>query len=153
MHIFDTLLLFATYGFCIYPSGSLLRYWGNHMMIVAVGNHTMITPVPVKQPWRSYRQISNITRSTSQNLNVFRLVLQLSLCNPLKQGVKSIMKMLLDRRCSKYIWVINNFIALGAPYIKGLTVSKAATRIHTNWGHNHNKTKQHTTVRIFDGIH
>ena len=29
-----------------------------------------------------------------------------------------------DRRCSNYIWVINNFIALsGAPYIRGLTVT------------------------------
>ena len=28
-----------------------------------------------------------------------------------------------DRRCSNYIWVINNFIAYyGAPYIRGLTV-------------------------------
>ena len=27
-----------------------------------------------------------------------------------------------DRRCSNYIWVINDFIALGATYIRGLTV-------------------------------
>ena len=27
-----------------------------------------------------------------------------------------------DRRCSNYIWIINNFIAWGAPYIRCLTV-------------------------------
>ena len=39
-----------------------------------------------------YRQISNISRTKSQNLNVSRIVLQLSLPNPLKPGVKSRMK-------------------------------------------------------------
>ena len=41
----------------------------------------------------TYRQISNISRTKSQYWNVSRLVLQLSLPNPLKPGVKSIMKM------------------------------------------------------------
>ena len=40
-----------------------------------------------------YCQISNISRTTSQNWNLSRLVLQLSLLNPLEAGVKSIMKM------------------------------------------------------------
>ena len=40
-----------------------------------------------------YRPISNISRTTSHNLNGTRLVLQLPLPNPLKPGVKSIMKM------------------------------------------------------------
>ena len=40
-----------------------------------------------------YRQTSNISRTKSQNLNVSRLVLQLSLPNPLKPGIKSRMKM------------------------------------------------------------
>ena len=40
-----------------------------------------------------YRQISNIRRSNSQNFNVCRLALQLSLPNPLKPGIKSEMKM------------------------------------------------------------
>ena len=40
-----------------------------------------------------YCQISNISCIKSQNLNVSRLVLQLSLCNILKPGVKSRMKM------------------------------------------------------------
>ena len=40
-----------------------------------------------------YRKISNIRRTESPNLNVSRLVLQLSLPNPMKPGVKSRMKM------------------------------------------------------------
>ena len=40
-----------------------------------------------------YRQIFNTRRTTSQTLNVSCLVLQLSLPNPLKPGVKSSMKM------------------------------------------------------------
>ena len=40
-----------------------------------------------------YRQISNIRRTKSQALHVSRLVLQLTLPNPLKPGIKSRMKM------------------------------------------------------------
>ena len=40
-----------------------------------------------------YRKICNIRRTKSPNLNVSRLVLQLSLPNPMKPGVKSRMKM------------------------------------------------------------
>ena len=40
-----------------------------------------------------YRQTSNIWRTKSKHLNVSRLVLQFSLPNPLKPGVKSSMKM------------------------------------------------------------
>ena len=40
-----------------------------------------------------YRKVSNIRRTKCQNLNDSRLVLQLSLPNPLKPSVKSIMKM------------------------------------------------------------
>ena len=40
-----------------------------------------------------YRKTSCINRTKSQNLNVSYLVLQLSLLNPLKPGVKSRMKM------------------------------------------------------------
>ena len=39
-----------------------------------------------------YRKISNIKCENSQNLNDSHLVLQLSLPNPLKPGVKSRMK-------------------------------------------------------------
>ena len=56
--------------------------------------------------------LSNLLNKTHQiqNLNVSHLVSQLSLRNLLKPGVK-LMKMYLDRRCSNYIWVINNLIA------------------------------------------
>ena len=47
----------------------------------------------VKLTWWSYRKISNIRRTKFQTLNVSRLVLQLSLPNPMKPGVKSRMKM------------------------------------------------------------
>ena len=40
-----------------------------------------------------YRQTSIIRRTKSQHLNVYRLVLQLYLSNPLEPGMKSRMKM------------------------------------------------------------
>ena len=40
-----------------------------------------------------YRKVSNIRRTKCQNLNDSRLVLQLSVPNPLKPSVKSMMKM------------------------------------------------------------
>ena len=40
-----------------------------------------------------YRKVSNIRRTKSPNLTASRLVLQLSLPNPKKPGVKSRMKM------------------------------------------------------------
>ena len=46
----------------------------------------------------SYQKTSSISRTKSQNLNASRLVLQLSLPNPLKPGVKSRMKMQLEQR-------------------------------------------------------
>ena len=41
----------------------------------------------------TYRRISNIRRTGSPNSDVSRLVLQMSLPNPIKPGVKSRMKM------------------------------------------------------------
>ena len=43
--------------------------------------------------WKNYHQIFDMSHTKSQNLNVSHLVLQLSLCNLLKPGVKSKMKM------------------------------------------------------------
>ena len=44
--------------------------------------------------WKwNYRKFSNIRRTKSPNLNVPRIVLKLSLPNPMKSGVKSRMKM------------------------------------------------------------
>ena len=45
-----------------------------------------------------YCKISNIRRTKSPNLNVSRLVVQLSLPNPMKPGVKLRMKMQLEQR-------------------------------------------------------
>ena len=45
-----------------------------------------------------YRKASNIRRTKCQNLNDSRLFLQLSVPNPLKPSVKSIMKMYLEQR-------------------------------------------------------
>ena len=44
-------------------------------------------------PYQWYRKIANIRRTKSPNLNVSRLVLQLSFPNPMKSVVKSRMKM------------------------------------------------------------
>ena len=46
----------------------------------------------------AYRQTSYIGRTKSQNLNVSRFLLQSSLPNPLKPGVKLRMKMYLEQR-------------------------------------------------------
>ena len=73
-----------------------------------------------------YCQISNIICAKYRNLNNSRLVLQLPLCNILKPCVDSWMNVSCcsaDRRCSYYIWAIDNFIAFwGATNITGLTV-------------------------------
>ena len=45
------------------------------------------------QEYLTYRKISNIRRNKSSNLNASPLVVQLSLPNPMKPGVKSRMKM------------------------------------------------------------
>ena len=62
----------------------------------------------------TYLQFSNISLTQSHNINVSGLILQLSLPNPLKPGISWEWRCSwssADRRCSNYIWVINNFIA------------------------------------------
>ena len=78
-------------------------YQGNHGVLVYGGRLNVILDkiectdnVIIRLILRSnimYRKISDIRRTKSQNLNVSRLVLQLSLPNPMKPGVKSRMKM------------------------------------------------------------
>ena len=63
-----------------------LHLWGRHLS-------TITWPV-----CQYYRTISNIRRTKSPNLNVSHLVLKSALPNPLKPGVKSRMKMLLEQR-------------------------------------------------------
>ena len=50
------------------------------------------------EPVLTYRKIFNIRCTKSQSLNICSLILQLSLCNVLKLGVKSKMKMWLEQR-------------------------------------------------------
>ena len=70
---------------------------------------------------------SNISHTKSQNLNDYRLILQLSLPNHWSQVLSRESRCSwcsADRRCSNYIWVIRNFIDhSGVAYIRGLTVS------------------------------
>ena len=76
--------------------------------------------------YQNYHKISNIRHTKSPNLNVSGLVLKLSLPNPMKPDVSrewGCSWSSADRRCSNYIWVIDNFIAnWGASYIRGFTV-------------------------------
>ena len=73
-----------------------------------------------------YRQSSNIRRTKSQNL--MSLFLSCSCLWPIHWSQVLVREWIYslnsaDRRCSNYIWVINNFIAYqGASYISGLTV-------------------------------
>ena len=60
-------------------------------------NH-IVTSIPLMELCKIYHEIFNTKRTTSQNLNVSRLALQMSFPNPLKQGAKSIKKMLLEQR-------------------------------------------------------
>ena len=63
--------------------------WLDHI----VSTFSMREIIPEMDVLHNYRQISNIRRTQSPNLNVPRLVSQLSLPNPLKPVVKSRMKM------------------------------------------------------------
>ena len=58
-----------------------------------VAQQSTIYMVASNEDKSSYRKISNIKRTKSPNLNVSRPVMQLSLPNPMKPGVKSRMKM------------------------------------------------------------
>ena len=73
-----------------------------------------------------YRKVSNIRRTKSQNLII--IVSSCSCLRPIDWS-RELSRSLrcswssADRRCSNYIWVIDNFIAYwGASYIRDLTV-------------------------------
>ena len=57
-----------------------------------------------------YRQVSNIRRTESQHLKDYRTVLPLSWSQMLSREWRCSWSSA-DRRCSNYIWVIDNFIA------------------------------------------
>ena len=63
-----------------------------NIFVVGQLRRTLTGEWPIE--WQcQYRQTCNISRTKSQNLDVSRLVLQVSLSNPLEPGVKSSMKM------------------------------------------------------------
>ena len=68
--------------------------WSNFNFL-ACCNKTKYVLISPQAPYSrmKYLQFSNIRRTQSQNIDVFRLVLLLSLPNPLKPGVKLRMKM------------------------------------------------------------
>ena len=72
---------------------------GSHMIMSWHGNTLPISitfdgyPLVTSGDVHDYRKISNIRRTKSLNFNVSRLVLQLTLPNPMKPGIKSRMKM------------------------------------------------------------
>ena len=74
----------------------------------------------------NYHKTSSISHTKSQSLNVSCIFPQLYSLNPLKPCISWEWRCSwssADRRCSNYIWVINNFIAFeGATYIRGFTV-------------------------------
>ena len=94
--------IFITGG---YNTSCIMTCWyqGNHGVLVYSGRLVVIldkiecTDNVIIRPMLlsniMYRKISNIRRTKSQTLNVSRLVLQLSLPNPMKPGVKSRKKM------------------------------------------------------------
>ena len=67
-----------------------------------------------------YRQVSNIRRTKSQNLNVSCLVLQLSLHNLLKPGVYSRMKMKLEQRRQTMLQLHLSYQQFCSPLTRGL---------------------------------
>ena len=78
----------------------LLIHWPNFNGGVANKNPTIVVRIWMSEQFIDfcYCQTSIIKRTKSQNLNVSRLVWQLSLSNPLKSGVKSRMKMQPEQR-------------------------------------------------------
>ena len=75
-------------------------HWGpykpcNHSLYIGIisADVYLIVTQTMQYVTLYYRKVSNIRRTKCQNLNESRLVLQLSVPNPLKPSVKSIMKM------------------------------------------------------------
>ena len=92
-----------------------------------------------------YRQSSNISLTISHNVSVSRLVLPLSLPNPLKPGVKSRMNMDLVQRLSALLQLLLSdqqfYCLLGCHFIRDLTVHLTLCDIHLHHqryeNHNH----------------
>ena len=70
------------------------QLWGSRgIHLMAISQEMFKTSITEMYLKITYRKVSNIRRTKSQNLNDSHLVLKSSLPNPLKPGVKSRMKM------------------------------------------------------------
>ena len=79
------------YGFATNPCPRIMRLNSkDSIYLLTIWITDFILPVCIG----IYRQTSNKSHTKSQNLDISRLVLQMSFPNPLKPGVKWIMKML-----------------------------------------------------------
>ena len=83
-------------GGCLWSSDdrTFIPWWG--CLRSRAWTHTescQLQQIMIFQWFCGYHKVSNIRRTKSQNLNDPRLILQMSLPNPLKPGVKSRMKM------------------------------------------------------------
>ena len=99
---------------------ALLSWW-------TIPRHFFDTQHMLKATKKQYRQVSNIRRTQSQHLKDSRVPSCGCFCRiPWSQMLSREWRCSwssADRRCSNYIWVINNFIAYkGASYIRDFTV-------------------------------
>ena len=79
--------MFNFNGSLVKPQWNLENWMSKH---IPYKNMQSLIPILTLVNWQ---KISNISRNKSLNLNVSRRVMQLPLPNPMKPGVKSIMKM------------------------------------------------------------
>ena len=88
---------YSTIGDFLDPNIGVIRgpYCNISIRLVMLGDGSLVLNKQQAITWNNikYRQLSDIRRTKSQNLNVSRLSLQLSLCNILKPDVKPRMKM------------------------------------------------------------
>ena len=92
--------------------GQTWSCWWMQTMIELYGSWSIIYNPPVNNICNYPHKICNIRHTKSQSLNTSRLGLQLSLGNIFKpSGGWRCCWSSADRRCSNYIWVINNLIA------------------------------------------
>ena len=82
-----------------------------------------------------YGQTSSMKRTKSQYLNVSRLVLQLSLLNPLKSGVRSRMKMLLEQHRQAMLPLTTSWWSTRLFYTKLRLTLEVWQRYHTVIAH------------------
>ena len=120
MHVFEYLCIHASMHVwtsdCIDVWKDGLMTWWTVVVVMNIWTRTYTSVMSFLKPKEHYyRHTFSINSTKLKKINVSRLVLQLSLPNPMKPGVKSEMKMKLEQRrqatLHSYIWVIKMFIA------------------------------------------